>query len=104
MKNYFTSDCVYDSLGIFSDTDLCHKLRHQRETGAEGCTSLLTVLLDDNDDDDDDDHDEVDTVKVDDDDEEKEIGLEAAPVSQQTFFSRSKKFGQVRLRLWSQTI
>ena len=48
----------------------------------EGCTSLLKVLLGDNDDNDDHDHDEVDNVKVDDDDEEKEIGLEAAPVSQ----------------------
>ena len=66
----------------FHNTDLCHKLRHKRETGAGGCTSLLTVLLDDNYDDADDDHDEVDNVKVDDDDEEKEIGLEAAPVSQ----------------------
>ena len=104
MKNNFAGDCVYDSLGIFSDTDLCHKLRHQRERGTKGCTSLLKVLLDDIDDDDDGDYDEVDNAKVDYDDEEKEIGLEAAPVSQQTFFSRSKKFDQVALRLWYQII
>ena len=61
MKNNFTGDCVYDSLGIFTIL-ICAINCATRERLERGLHQSPKVLLEDNDDDDDDDHDEVDNA------------------------------------------